>query len=211
MIEKYDRNRKCKFKEPQLFSVEVPVRLVIQKRTVRRIKWDEPCISINALSGAFIQWKVVGLVNDKPLYIMIDSRSTHNFLDLSLARKLGVRLSLLALNPSLWLMKIILLVSTVIRSSIGWMNRREFAAEVMLISSWDCDMVLGVQWLSNLGQIKWDFKELFMQFELDHQQFSPVSVDQRSWRWWQVILIKSWWRMQHICVSCLWWNFPLLV
>lgn len=117
----------------------------------------------------------------------------------------------LALNPSLWLMKIILLVSTVIRSSIGWMNRREFAAEVMLISSWDCDMVLGVQWLSNLGQIKWDFKELFMQFELDHQQFSPVSVDQRSWRWWQVILIKSWWRMQHICVSCLWWNFPLLV
>lgn len=41
-------------------------------------------------------------------------------------------------------------------------------------------MVLGVQWLSNLGQIKWDFKELFMQFELDHQQFSPVSVDQRS-------------------------------
>lgn len=74
-------------------------------------------------------------MNDKPLYIMIDSRSTHNFLDLSLARKLGVRLSLLALNPSLWLMKIILLVSTVIRSSIGWMNRREFAAEVMLISS----------------------------------------------------------------------------
>lgn len=33
--------------------------------------------------------KVKGLVSDTPISILIDSSSTHNFLDISIAKKLG--------------------------------------------------------------------------------------------------------------------------
>lgn len=51
----------------------------------------EPVISVNALAGNqdFQTMRVVGVVNSKPLHILIDSGSTHNFVDLSLAQKIG--------------------------------------------------------------------------------------------------------------------------
>lgn len=36
----------------------------------------------------------------------------------------------------------------------------------MLIDLGSCDMVLGVQWLSTLGTINWDFKKLVLEFKL---------------------------------------------
>lgn len=39
--------------------------------------------------------------------------------------------------------------------------------DVLLIDLGGCDMVLGVQWLTTLGPIYWDFKELLMKFDVD--------------------------------------------
>ena len=46
---------------------------------------QEPCISVNALSGiqGYQTMRVVGFVGRKPIHILIDSGSTHNFLDLN--------------------------------------------------------------------------------------------------------------------------------
>ena len=43
----------------------------------------EPCISLNALSGnrGYRTMRVAGYYKDKPIHILIDSGSTHNFLD----------------------------------------------------------------------------------------------------------------------------------
>lgn len=51
---------------------------------------DEPCISLNALTGnsGFHTMRVVGYVGKKPIHILIDSGSTHNFIDEPLATKL---------------------------------------------------------------------------------------------------------------------------
>lgn len=38
----------------------------------------------------------------------------------------------------------------------------EFTSDVLLISLGSCDMVLGVQWLSMLVTVSWDFKKLVM-------------------------------------------------
>ena len=35
---------------------------------------------------------------------------------------------------------------------------------MLLIPLESCDMVLGVQWLSQLGTVKWNFKKLQMEF-----------------------------------------------
>ncbi|KAF7152525.1 hypothetical protein RHSIM_Rhsim01G0093500 [Rhododendron simsii] len=44
------------------------------------------------------------------------------------------------------------------------MQGKTFTADVRVLQIGGCDMVLGVQWLSTLGPIVWDFKNLKMQF-----------------------------------------------
>lgn len=94
---------------------------------------SEPCISLSALSGNhnFHTMRVVGMVEGKPLHILIDSGSTHNFLDLNLAKKLGCELE-----------KIVPQAVTVANGNhiacqhkcreFTWnMNKKNFCAEVM--------------------------------------------------------------------------------
>lgn len=52
---------------------------------------SEPLISVNALTGVanFRTMRVTGHCGKKPLHILIDSGSTHNFLDLHIAQKMG--------------------------------------------------------------------------------------------------------------------------
>lgn len=53
-----------------------------------------PYISLNALSGitAYQTMRVKGMVGNQFIHILIDSGSTHNFLDLNTAKKLGCQL-----------------------------------------------------------------------------------------------------------------------
>lgn len=49
--------------------------------------------------------------------------------------------------------------------NLRWrMSNTEFTSEAMLIPLGGCDMVLGIQWLSTLGSVSWDFKKLRMKF-----------------------------------------------
>lgn len=119
----------------------------------------EPVISVSALAGNqnFHTMRVVGVVKNKPLHIFIDSRSTHNFLDLSLAQKIGCTLENIP-TQSITVADGNQIVCNHRCVEFAWtMNKKSFVAEVMLIPLGGCDMVLGVQWLSTLGQINWDF------------------------------------------------------
>ena len=40
----------------------------------------------------------------------------------------------------------------------------EFESDVLHLPLGSCDLVLGVQWLSTLGTIKWNFEQLRMEF-----------------------------------------------
>uniref|UniRef100_A0A803MHB5 Uncharacterized protein n=1 Tax=Chenopodium quinoa TaxID=63459 RepID=A0A803MHB5_CHEQI len=89
-------NHKCQYKEPQLFTVEIPGLDEIDVAVVQLEELDEditydPCISLNALIGSqnFHTMRVKPLAKGAPLYTLIDSGSTHNFLDIHLVEKLG--------------------------------------------------------------------------------------------------------------------------
>ena len=41
----------------------------------------------------------------------------------------------------------------------------EYKFDVWLIPLGGCDMVLGIQWLKRLGEVKWDFNNLIMEFD----------------------------------------------
>nr|GEX09355.1 hypothetical protein [Tanacetum cinerariifolium] len=72
------------------------------------------------------------------LHLLMDTGNTHNFLDIYTAKKLGCKLR-----------KTCPILATVDEGN-------------KLVRG--CEMVLGIQWFSTLGNIKWNFQELVMKF-----------------------------------------------
>ena len=103
-------------------------------------------------------------VKTKPLHILIDSDSTHNFLNTKMTKKLGCKVE--EIGP----MKVDVangnsLACVAMCRGLTWtLQRSKFTKDVLLLPLENCDMVLGVQWLQTLGEIQWDFKHLIMEF-----------------------------------------------
>ncbi|GJY87372.1 reverse transcriptase [Tanacetum coccineum] len=97
-------------------------------------------ISFNAINGTstYQTMRISGHVSKHTLHILVDCGSTHNFLDLDTANKLGCQLRC---------------------------RDVEFQSDVMIIPLGGCEMVLGIQWLATLGNILTNFKELRMEFK----------------------------------------------
>ena len=53
----------------------------------------------------------------------------------------------------------------------------------MLLPLGGCEMVLGIQWLSTLGNIKWNFKELVMKFMSGGQKVCLRGTKQSELQW----------------------------
>ena len=112
----------------------------------------EPTLSLSVVSEPVVgstdytTMRVRGTQGKKNLYILLDSGSTHNFIDTKIAEILGVCGKV---------------------SNLRWkFLNYEFKADFMVIPLGGHDIVLGVQWLSTLGDpITWDFKELEMSFK----------------------------------------------
>nr|GEY47130.1 hypothetical protein [Tanacetum cinerariifolium] len=97
--------------------------------------------------------RVRGYVGKQPLHILIDCGSTHNFLDVSTAKKLPCQLT-----PTIPLRVDVANGSKMVSSfeckKFKWaLQGNEYEADCMLIPFGGCDMVLGIQWLATLGDI----------------------------------------------------------
>lgn len=124
-------------------------------------------ILVHALAGIanFQTMRVRGHCGKRTIQLLLNSGSTHNFIDSSLARRLGCKVS--EVPP--------MIVRVADGGQLGcgrmvngftWkMQGKEFVTDVLLLPLGGCDLVLGVQWLSSLGPILWNFKELTMQFQ----------------------------------------------
>ena len=175
---KYERGHKCQFKEAQLFTVEIPcdTTTVITEEEVEGMVQeefsDEPCISVNALMGSntFNTMRVQGWVQGKPIHILIDSGSTHNFLDIKTAQQLGCKKESIGLQAITVADGNHIACQHVVKNFCWKLGGKCFTAEAMLIELGSCDMVLGIQWLSTLGNINWDFKKLIMEFVIEGQK-----------------------------------------
>jgi len=89
---------KCTLKKTQLFLIEIlGFEEDKEDNELRGDEGDElrdeegPQISVNALSGVqgFQTMRVTGMSGKTPLHILLDLGRTHNFLDISMAKKLG--------------------------------------------------------------------------------------------------------------------------
>ncbi|XP_041009475.1 uncharacterized protein LOC121253540 [Juglans microcarpa x Juglans regia] len=127
---------------------------------------SNPEISLNALTGTPCPntMRVRGKLGTSMVVILVDSESTHNFLDPLIVKKnqlpmdgagqLKVRVANGELLQSQGY------CSNVLTNIQG----TTFSPSFHVLSLPGCGAVLGVQWLKSLGPITWDFASLVMQF-----------------------------------------------
>ena len=170
--EKYEAGHRCK--QRQLYVVEVQEESDDESGNEKAEKEEEevkPHISVHAINGivskGYKTMRVTGHVNKRDLHILIDSGSTHNFLDVEVAKKVGCMLT--SINP----MRVDVADGNSLScisacKGLNWtLQGTKFQTDVLLLPLGNCDMVLGVQWLETLGEIKWDFKQLRMEFVIE--------------------------------------------
>ena len=174
----FDKGHKCGTKGKQLFLVEVMDDMGGEEEVEELGDEDEsreeditPQISINAMNGnmGFQTMRVTGHVGKKQIHILIDSGSTHNFLDEKFAKRLGCKLEAVTAQSVITAGGNRLQCHYICIDFKWSLRSTEFHSEVYLLPLGSCDLVLGVQWLSTLGTIMWDFKQLKMEFTYDNK------------------------------------------
>nr|GEU90345.1 retrotransposable element Tf2 [Tanacetum cinerariifolium] len=109
--------------------------------------------------------KAIGTLGQHVVHILVDCGSTHNFLDKNMAKKLGC-----SIRPTGPLTVTVAngnnLVTTSECKNFQWkFDKTTFTTDVMLLPLGGCKMVLGIQRLATLEDIKCNFKELRMEFK----------------------------------------------
>nr|KYP48389.1 Retrotransposable element Tf2 [Cajanus cajan] len=129
---------------------------------------EEPQISVNALTGIanFRTMRVNGYHKKSPLHILIDSGSTHNFLDIQVAKKFGCKIENMDPVNVTVADGNKLRISSIVRNFTWTIQRTTFTSDMLLIPLGCCDLVLGVEWLIKLGNITWNFDKLTMEFKV---------------------------------------------
>lgn len=126
----------------------------------------DPHISMNALEGVpgCYTLKVTRRVVRLPIFILADSGSTHSFMNTWVSNKLQCELTPINL--------VIVKAATggkmlcfLICKDFRWkMHKIHFVANVFVMELDACNMILGVQWLSTLGDIVCNYKSIWMSF-----------------------------------------------
>ncbi|GJZ29099.1 retrotransposon-related protein [Tanacetum coccineum] len=191
--QKYTPGHKC---SEQVYSLEVlgdtstellEAELEEEVLHIEEIIEYSPHISLNAINGTntYQTMRVYGHVRKHKLHILIDCGSTHNFLDLNIAKKLGCQLK------STCPLQVEVagghqLTSKYMCKSFGWkLYGEEFRTDVMVIPLGGCEMVLDIQWLSTLGDILSNFKELRMEFKHNGKKVVLRGTQKTDLQWMQ--------------------------
>ncbi|GAU32562.1 hypothetical protein TSUD_218200 [Trifolium subterraneum] len=109
--------------------------------------------------------------NGKNIRDWLYNGSTHNFLDLDIAKKLGCKLEVI---PPLSVTgggghK---LEAAFICRNFKWvLQQSQLTTDVIVLPLVCCDLILGIQWLKSLGPILWDFEKLQMEFNTHGRKF----------------------------------------
>ncbi|GKE48978.1 retrotransposon-related protein, partial [Tanacetum coccineum] len=104
--------------------------------------------------------RVIGLVaKQHQLHILVDSGSTHNFLDVNMAKIMGCK------------------VWSTCPLAVSVPGGKH------MVTVRGCDMVLGVQWLSTLGDIKLNFQELKIEFVHDSKRLTLRGTTKSVTHW----------------------------
>ncbi|XP_026442596.1 uncharacterized protein LOC113342187 [Papaver somniferum] len=131
---------------------------------------DVPSISLNSLIGSPFPttMRITGFSKANPITILVDSGSTHNFINPSFVKQCGYHIQSkdTSLSVTLGDGGHIDTQGTCVNIPIQLQNHI-FSIDFHVLAVSGCEAVLGVQWLRKLGPIQWDFEKLLMKFKYD--------------------------------------------
>ncbi|GJY25612.1 reverse transcriptase [Tanacetum coccineum] len=148
---------------------------------------DNLQITLNALYGlnSYQTMRLRGRVGKQMVHILVDCGSTHNFLDIHTAKKLGCRLD----NTTPMQVSVAngqRMMSTSVCHDLKWSFQNEvFTSDVMLLPLGGCEMVLGIQWLATLRDMQCNFKKLIMKFNHKGRQLVLRGMNNTHVHWMQ--------------------------
>ena len=131
----------------------------------------KPIISLHALLGTEDSqtMRLHGKVKNMRVVVLVDSGSTHNFVDQSVVKRGGLYTTAVngisvsvANGDKMWAQEL----CPQVQWEVGTVKQY---TDCLVLPLKGCDMVLGVQWLKSLGPIIWDFNTLTMQFSISNQ------------------------------------------
>lgn len=125
-----------------------------------------PHLSLNALAGmpAPETFRIFGIVCGHRLIILVDGGSTHNFVQLRVARFLGLPSTLISPLP------VMVGDGGVLHCTCRYprvpitIQGHSFHPDLFGLQLSGADIVLGVQWLQELGPVTTDYNALSMDF-----------------------------------------------
>ncbi|KAI4365468.1 hypothetical protein MLD38_021452 [Melastoma candidum] len=126
-------------------------------------------VSLYALHGIAMPrqnrtMKVLGFYKKMKLTILMDSGSTHNFLDVRVAKQVGGPIQKIPRRGVLVANGEQLDCDSMIQSFSWMMQGKLYSANMLLMPIKGRDMILGMKWLTSLGSVLWDFAAMTMQF-----------------------------------------------
>jgi hypothetical protein len=174
--EKWSTNHKCRTMKLYIMEemdLDEDLEQVIEEESELTEESEESAeITLCALLGSTSPstMRVVACINRKKAVVLIDTGSTHNFLDYELAKSLRFSID----TSSCFGVKVA--NGEVIRTKEECKDIQfkvqglELKVNFNLLSLGGCGIVLGTQWLSTLGMISWDFSKLLIGFMYQGKQ-----------------------------------------
>ncbi|KAK0583771.1 hypothetical protein LWI29_002762 [Acer saccharum] len=167
--EKWNPGHKCI--TPKLFYIEAEYDEV-------EVEPPDGEISLNAITGSQTSntMKLEGYIGKHRLVILVDSGSTHNFVDSNLIKKCGLR----AENGRVLQVKV---ANGELLKSEGYCAQTpiriqtfQTMVDLFALPLGGCDIVLGVSWLKSLGPILWDLNALTLQFQWESRTIQLTGI-----------------------------------
>ncbi|XP_062153129.1 uncharacterized protein LOC133861362 [Alnus glutinosa] len=127
---------------------------------------EQPIISLQALTGTPNPhtMRVGGYLGNLRVIVLMDSGSTHNFLNPQIAHQLGLKPKEGGMNVTMANREKISCTGLCTLVLI-WLQGEPFLVDFFILTMDVCEVVLGTQWLRTLGPIWWDFTILLMRFK----------------------------------------------
>ena len=163
---KYSKGHKCS--EKKLFYIDCEEEEEEEEEVEQILDTEEttPTISCHALAGISTPQtlKIEGYLKKQKVTVLIDSGSTHNFINNKVAKQLNC-----FIYPAPEFQVMVANGKTIdcsgkchnIKLTMG---EYLLTTPIIAIQMGGADVVLGVQWLQSLGTIALNFHELFMKF-----------------------------------------------
>ncbi|GJS92255.1 V-type proton ATPase subunit A3 [Tanacetum coccineum] len=125
-----------------------------------------------------------GLMSEEhEVHILVDCGATHNFLDVNVAKQVWCK------TNKTYPLEVAVgggrkLISNVVCKNFEWQLQREiFYTDMMILPLGGCEMVLGIQWLDTLGDIKCNFSKLRMEFMYKNKKMTLMGTLKAEIQW----------------------------